>query len=195
MPEHSIFAIILAAGESSRFGSTKQISQFEGQSLVARSVCLAEAVCGDRIVLVVGSDWQRVLAAGPPQRGFFVRNEDYRSGMASSIVCGIKTLAHVADAVLLLMADQPLITVEHLKSLCQESEKGAEEIIVSQYSGVQGPPAIFPARCFEDLMKLDGDRGARALMDDSRYSVTGLAFNPAAVDIDQPEDLENLQTR
>ncbi len=194
MPEHSVFAIVLAAGESSRFGSTKQLSEFDGESLVARAIHLVEEVCGDRSVLVVGSDWKRVLAASEPQRGFFVRNERYESGMASSIACGVKSVAHTADAVLLMMADQPLITAEHLNSLLEELEKAADDIIVSEYSDVQGPPIIFPAHCFDSLMKLQGDHGARALLSDSRYSVRGLVFDAGTVDIDTPEDLARLRS-
>ncbi len=195
MPEHSVFAIILAAGESSRFGSTKQLSEYDGTSLVARAVRLAEQACGDRSVLVVGRDWKRVLAACGSQRGFLVRNERYASGMAGSIACGVRSVAHSADAVLIVLADQPLITPEHLNSLLEKWKKATDNIIVSEYLGVRGPPVIFPAHCFDHLMKLEGDQGARALLKDSRYSVGGLAFDAAAIDIDTPEDLENLQAR
>jgi len=195
MPESSVFAIILAAGESSRFGSTKQLSEYDGTSLVARAVRLAERVCGDRSVLVVGSDWKRVLAACGSQRGFLVRNERYASGMAGSIACGVRSVAHMADAVLIVLADQPLITSEHLNSLLEEWKKATDDIIVSEYLGVQGPPAIFPAHCFDHLMKLEGDQGARALLKDSGYAVKGLKFDAAAVDIDLAEDLQKLQAR
>ncbi len=195
MHKHPIFAVILAAGESVRFGSTKQLLDFGGESLVGRAVHLAEQVCGDRSVLVVGSDWKKVLAACGPQRGFFVRNDNYESGMAGSIACGVRSVAPVADAVLLMMADQPLITAEHLNSLIQEWSRSADDIIVSEYAGVQGPPVIFPAHCFDKLMKLEGDQGARSLLSDPAQSVKGLAFDAAAIDIDTPKDLENLQSR
>lgn len=195
MPEHCVFAIVLAAGESARFGSTKQLSNFDGESLVARAIRLAEQVFDDRSVLVLGSDWKSVLTACEPQRGFFVLNEHYQSGMAGSITCGVRSIAQVADGVLLMLADQPLITAEHLNSLLEEWKKTADGIMVSEYLGVQGPPVIFPALCFDELMKLEGDQGARALFRDSRYSVKGLAFDAAAVDIDTPEDLAKLQSR
>jgi molybdenum cofactor cytidylyltransferase len=192
MPEHSIFAIILAAGESNRFGSTKQLAQWDGLTLVSRAVRLAESVCGDRSVLVVGNDWQKVLAACGPQLGFFVRNEDYESGIASSIACGVGSAAHTADAVLLLMADQPLITAQHLDALIALWRATPEDIVVSEYAGVQGPPVIFSARCFESLSQLEGDQGARAVLSDGRFSVSGIDFEAAAIDIDTPEDLANL---
>ena len=192
MPEHSIFAIILAAGESNRFGSTKQLAQWDGLTLVSRAVRLAESVCGDRSVLVVGNDWQKVLAACGPQLGFFVRNEDYASGIAGSISCGVGSAAHTADAVLLLMADQPLITAQHLDALIALWRATPEDIVVSEYAGVQGPPVIFPARCFVSLSQLEGDQGARAVLSDGRFSVSGIDFEAAAIDIDTPEDLANL---
>ena len=192
MPEHSIFAIILAAGESRRFGSTKQLAEYEGGPLVERAVRLAEAICGEQSVLVAGNDWQKVLAACEPQRGFLVCNEAYASGIAASIACGVRSIAHVADAVLILMADQPLVTAAHLDGMVGQWRNAPNDIVVSEYSGVQGPPAIFPAQRFDSLMKLEGDQGARALLKDSGYSVSSIPFEPGAVDIDTPEDLHRV---
>ena len=192
MPEYSTFAIILAAGESKRFGSTKQLANFANETLVRRAVRVAEAVCGDDTVLVVGNDWQRVLAACGPQRGIIVRNDEYSSGMASSIASGVASVPESADAVLLLLADQPLVTEKHLRSLIDEWQKAPDDIVASEYSDVQGPPIIFPACCFGRLMKLEGDQGARAILKDSACPVTGIAFGAGAIDIDTPEDLAGL---
>ncbi len=192
MPEHSTFAIILAAGESKRFGSTKQLADYANETLVRRAVLLAEVVCGDNTVLVVGNDWQRVLAACGPQRGIIVRNDEYASGMASSIASGVASVAETADAVLLLLADQPLVTEEHLRSLIDVWHKAPDGIVASEYSDVQGPPVIFPASCFGRLMKLEGDQGARALLKEPDCPVTCIDFGEGAIDIDTPEDLARL---
>ncbi len=193
MPEHAVFAVVLAAGESSRFGSTKQLAEYDGETLAGRAVRLAEDVCDERTVLVVGNDWKSVLAACGPLRGFFVRNSDYKSGLARSIACGVSAVAHSADAVLLSMADQPLITAVHLNSLISEWRGAPNEIVISEYAGINGPPVIFPAGCFDNLMQLEGDQGARSLLTDTKYSVRGLAFEAAAVDIDTPEDFAKLE--
>jgi molybdenum cofactor cytidylyltransferase len=189
MPKQSLFAIILAAGESRRFGSSKQLAIFQGESLVSRAVRLAEAVCGDHSVLVVGSDWKTILSACAPQRGFFVRNESYATGLAGSIACGVQSVAHAADAVLLVMADQPLVTEGYLNSLISRWREAPEMIVASEYAGVKGPPVVFPKRCFDSLVKLQGDRGARSLLHDRRFSVVALPCDDAAVDIDTPADL------
>jgi len=192
MPEPSIFAIVLAAGSGRRFGSTKQLAEYYGESLVRRAVRLAEEVCGNRSVLVVGNDWKRVLAACGRLRGFFVRNDKHESGMASSIACGVASVAHSAGAVLLIMAYQPLVTAEHLNVLIGHWTGAPEDIVVSEYSEIQGPPVVFPARCFESLMKLEGDQGARAILSDSSFSVSAIHCDAAAIDVDTPEDLEKL---
>jgi molybdenum cofactor cytidylyltransferase len=192
MPEHPLFAVVLAAGRSSRFGSTKQLAVVDGEPLVRRAIRLAETVCGDRSVLVVGSDWKRVLAACGPQRGFFVLNDKHESGIASSIACGVRSVLQTTDAILLLLADQPLITADHLNLLIREWQRTPDDILISEYSGVQGPPVIFPAQCFDSLMKLEGDQGARSLLCHVKGPVRGIALDEAAVDIDTPEDLANL---
>jgi CTP:molybdopterin cytidylyltransferase MocA len=194
MPEHSIFALVLAAGEGSRFGATKQLSELDGETLASRAMRLAEEVCGECSVLVIGSNWHEVLAACGPMRGFFVINEDFSSGIAGSIASGVNAVAHCADAVLLLLADQPLIGAAYLRSVIAEWQRTPGEIIISEYSGIQGPPVIFPASCFEDLAALRGDQGARAVVASGKYTVRGLKCDAASVDIDSQEDLAKLKS-
>ena len=190
MKGKSVFAVVLAAGQSSRFGKTKQLEKYQGIPLVTRSVRLGEAVCGSNTVLVAGNDWQRVTDICAPLAGFFVVNPRFADGLASSIECGIRSIAEVADAVLLLLADQPLITSAHLQVLMDAWQSSRESIVASAYAGTTGPPVIFPRRDFADLMRLSGDRGARSIIDANRERVKVIGFEPAALDIDRQSDLE-----
>ena len=190
--EPRIFAIVLAAGSSSRFGAAKQLATYRGEALVARACDLAESVCGPRTILVTGAGHLSVVQAKPTQGGFIVVNEQYASGMASSITCGVKAIADIADAVLLLLADQPLITEEHLRSLLALQESAADTIVASQFADTVGPPVIFPRACFEQLMELRGDRGARSLLDEQQQHLRTIRFDDAAVDIDRPADLDAI---
>ena len=190
MKGKSVFAVVLAAGQSSRFGKTKQLEKYQGIPLVTRSVRLGEAVCGSSTVLVAGNDWQRVTDICAPLAGFFVVNPGFADGLASSIECGIRSVAEVADAVMLLLADQPLITSAHLQMLLDTWQSSRESIVASAYAGTTGPPVIFPRRDFADLIPLSGDRGARSMIDANRERVKVIVFEPAALDIDRQSDLK-----
>ena len=190
MKGKSVFAVVLAAGQSSRFGKTKQLEKYQGIPLVTRSVRLGEAVCGSSTVLVAGNDWQRVTDICAPLAGFFVVNPGFADGLASSIECGIRSVAEVADAVMLLLADQPLITSAHLQMLLDTWQSSRESIVASAYAGTTGPPVIFPRRDFADLIRLSGDRGARSMIDANRERVKVIVFEPAALDIDRQSDLK-----
>lgn len=187
-----LFAVVLAAGSSSRFGSTKQLVTLDDAPLVRRAVRLAEAVCGPRSVLVAGHEWRAVVEACRPLRGFFLYNAQHRSGMGGSIACGVSAVMDAAAAVLLLLADQPLISARHLERLIAAWSVSPEAIAATSFAGTAGPPVIFPRRYFGELRQLQGDRGARAILAGAGGHVTQVRFENAAVDIDRPEDLHRL---
>lgn len=188
----ALFAVVLAAGAATRFGSTKQLAIFEGEPLVKRATRLAESSCGRRTVLVCGADWQRVFEACGPLAGFMVRNDQHAGGLSTSIAAGVRAVAEGAQAVLLLLADQPLITSARLERLIDRWKDSPEAIVASRYAGIAGPPVIFPSRFFSDLASLQGDAGARRIIDANESAVKLVAMEDAAVDVDRPNDLERL---
>ncbi|MCH7854170.1 MAG: nucleotidyltransferase family protein [Proteobacteria bacterium] len=195
MVRKHLFVIVLAAGAATRFRATKQLADYAGEPLVCRAVHLAEAVSAQRSVLVTGSDWRRVHDACAPLKGFFVRNEAFESGMGGSIACGVRAVAGTADAVLLLLADQPLITAPYLQQMIVAWNESDTTIVCSKFAGVVGPPVIFPARYFDELACLDGDKGARVLIDTHHEQVLALPCEAAATDIDTRDDLIESQSR
>ena len=192
MSSSAIFAIVLAAGASTRFGRTKQLEPFEGVSLAAGAMRKAESVCGVRSVLVTGKDWKAVAETCAPLAGYFVINNDYEQGLASSIVCGVRSVAENADAILLMLADLPLVTTEHLENLVKTWTESPRSIIASAFEDTLGPPIVFPKSDFDELLKLKGDRGARPVIDANRDRVQAIACEEAAFDIDRPEDLAGI---
>ena len=192
MRDGTLFAIVLAAGESSRFGSTKQLAPFDGGTLVGHALRTAESVCGPRSLLVVGNEWQDVVAACRPQQGFFVRNPHYADGLASSIRCGVEAVAGSADAVLLMLADQPLIQADHLEELIARWRELPDRIVASGYSETLGPPVVFPREYFPALCSLDGDSGAKRVLEQYADLLVTVRNDAASTDVDRPEDLEAL---
>lgn len=192
MGEERIFAIVLAAGESRRFGSMKQLALVDGQALVARAMRAAEQVCGQRTLLVAGNEWQQVASAAAPLAGFLIINKAFGQGLSSSIRQAIASIDALADAALLMLADQPLVDRTHLMHLVSRWRASPSCIVASAYAGTMGPPVIFPRRFFPQLAALEGDSGARPVLASNRDSVRAVQFEPAAVDIDTPEDLGEL---
>lgn len=188
----NIYSLILAAGAADRFGALKQLAEYQDQSLVMRALLLADEVTDSRTVLVVGAGWQQVVKACGSACPFIVRNEHFESGMASSIACGVRAVMPVADSVLILLADQPLITAGHLLALQDAWLGSPESIVATEFDDVTGAPAIFPSSFFDALSGIGGDRGARSIIKNSDEVVIRIPFADAAIDIDTPSDLERL---
>ncbi len=152
----------------------------------------ATVACGSRVVTVVGHDWATVLRLVNSDSGFVVVNEDYENGLGTSIAAAARACQKYADAILLILADQPLVTVEHLQVLINSWSGADNEIVATAFFDTQGPPVLFPRGAFLALCSLTGDQGARALFHDNRFSLKTVRFEAAAVDIDTPADLAAL---
>ena len=160
--------------------------------MVRLSASLARAVCGNNSLLVAGFDQHDIVAAVDGACQFIAINEDFADGIGSSIACASKSLAQSADAMLFLLADQPLISAEHLDMLLKAWSGDDDEIVATTYAGIQGPPVLFPRSTFPLLAELGGDSGARKILQDPDFRVIAVKFDQAAVDIDRPEDLNQL---
>lgn len=189
-----LWTIVLAAGGSTRFGGFKQMLEFEGESLLRRAVRIATGLCGNRVVVVHGpkpTKCQRELS------GFDVShvvNENWESGMALSLKCGLRALPEDCTGALILLCDQPLLRQDRVAQLMELWQHQPDRIIASAYAGAYGVPAIFPRRVFAEMRKLTGDRGARAVIDAHREVVLEVDMAEAAVDIDTQDDYASLIT-
>ncbi len=188
-----VAGVLLAAGGSTRMARPKQLLAFEGEALVRRA---ARALLGSRcaaVYVVTGAHAAEVERALRDLDATPVRCEHWADGLAASIRAGVAALGAAAppfDAVLLALADQPLVTSALHDRLieCFEREAGPA---ACDYAGGPGVPALFPRADFERLASLGGDRGARELLRGSRR-LSRVPFPPAAVDVDTPEDYERL---
>ena len=187
-----VFAIVLAAGSATRFGATKKLVEIDGKSLVEHAVDIANDVCQDRCLLVVGHNHQAVSAACQSELGFMIINDNYAAGLGTSLALAVKSIRHVASAVIVLLADQPRITSQHVRALADVWDGSDDEIVATSFAGTQGPPVLFPAGCFDELAGLTGDRGGRHLFDDQRFRLSTVVFELASIDIDTPEDLTRI---
>ncbi len=189
-------AVILAAGAARRFGSPKQLARYCGESLIARSVRLAHEAGAGTVCVVLGyraEAIRRALQQGRVSSGetAIVRNGRWRDGMGRSLACGVRSLDRRARAVLVCLADQPLLEAGDLLRLVRAWRASPQSVVASSYAGKLGVPAIFPRPHFGALRSLSGDWGAQRLLASSN-DVLDVAIPSAAVDIDDPGDLSKL---
>lgn len=192
-----ISAVILAAGESTRFAGTKQLAELGGKTLVQRAIDTVPHPDVTDVVIVLGHRADKIATATRVPKGTrFVINEDYREGMASSIRVGILALREDTTGALLLLADQPLVTRSLLRAMVSAFEKGPEEsIVAASHKDLVAPPVIFAKKYFRELAGLRGDQGARSIIEGHKDSVIAVRVKSRAVlaDVDTREDLASAQ--
>lgn len=182
--------ILLAAGESSRMGSPKQLLDFKGVPLLRHAAVTAlEAATGPVIAVLGGraNELSPALANLPVQP---VLNERWATGMGSSIqtgLCAIEQRADVTGAILAL-ADQPYITADFFRRLVQWHQESGKGIIAAAYSGTVGVPVYFSRATFSLLMALSPEQGCKGVILGNVKDRLLLDCPEAAIDIDTPED-------
>jgi len=176
-------ALILAAGSGRRMGGPKALLPVDGDTLLRRAA-RAALDAGCLPVLAVVGDWDPGLAGWKVQT---VINPEASEGMASSIRRGITALAAEA-AVLILPVDMPAVDASLLRRLLDLAEADPSRPAACAYGGTMGVPAVFPRRCFPELLELRGDRGAKAIL--QREGAASLPFPRGEEDLDTPLDLE-----
>jgi molybdenum cofactor cytidylyltransferase len=184
-------AVVLAAGASTRMGRPKLALPVRGVPMLRRVVEAAAASRCTEVVVVLGGAHAAVyrpLLDGLPVR--VAENPDPAEGMGSSIRAGVAAVSPEASGVVILLADQPLVTATLIDRLVETAVSGGHRIVASAYRGIVGPPAYFDRALFLELLTLEGDRGARSVIE--RYPRQGVAVplpDEAAVDVDLPDDL------
>lgn len=188
-------AVILAAGSSSRMGRPKQTLQFRGESLLRR-VAQAALGAGCRPIVVVTGAYRELSRReldGLDAREVF--NAGWEAGMASSVRAGIEGLISMdagIDAALLLLCDQPHVTVEVISSLLAAHRATGSSVIASAYGGSFGVPALFSRELFTELMQLEGMAGAKEIIKRHASEAHFLPFQGGEVDVDTPDDFSRL---
>jgi molybdenum cofactor cytidylyltransferase len=181
-----IAGILLAAGQSTRFGRQKLLEPWQGEPLVRSAArCLLDA--GLRPVVAVVSVDRRVREALAGLPLTTVENPHPENGISSSIAIGLRALPETSDAALIAVGDQPYMTAEAIGQLVDAFEPG--RIIVPRYGDHRGNPPLFDRRFFSELLALTGDRGGQRVITSHAELVTEVPF-PARLgdDVDRPEE-------
>jgi molybdenum cofactor cytidylyltransferase len=188
--------VVLAAGGSSRFGEAKQLADVEGQSLLTHALTQLPGKTED-IYVVLGARHQAISDALGQQYNILL-NEDWQQGLSSSIRLATQILAANYSHLLFTLGDQLALRQAHFERLLEQSKSQPKHIVAAHYEQRNAVPAIFPASYYALLQSLQGDRGARLLLQQEKDRLISVDIPQARWDIDTQEDLQlwlNQRTR
>jgi molybdenum cofactor cytidylyltransferase len=190
-----IGVVILAAGASTRMGKPKQLLLHRGRTLLRCAADTALASMCDAVVVVIGAHAELVRREVEELPVLVVENRDWEKGMSSSIRTGLHELMMTRptiDAVVVMLADQPLVTAAQINQLIDVNRNTGKRIVASAYGTVLGVPALFGRELFAEIAALNANEGARQVIANHPDEVAGVRFPEAAVDVDTPQDYELL---
>jgi len=187
-----IAGVILAAGGSSRFGTTKQLLDWKGKPLVNHVAETALAGGLSPVLVVTGADHSKVTQSLENLPVECVLNPKWEQGQSSSVRTGIEALSPNMGAVIFLLVDQPFIPPRLIQRLIKAHAIKRAPIIHPQVNDERANPVLFDREVFQELSSLEGDTGGRILF--NTFPSRGVPWENDLIqkDIDTPEDFEIL---
>jgi molybdenum cofactor cytidylyltransferase len=184
-----IHALVLAAGSGSRFGGGKLMAPWRGGVLLDGALDAAFAAQARSVTVVVGAD-PGVGDHARARGATVVEAADHALGLSASLKAGVAALPEDARGVLVFLGDMPLVPHGVLKPLAEAIEAGAPAA-APVFGGKIGNPAALSAGLFPQVLALQGDRGARAILEALGEALVRVQSPGSGVliDIDRPGDL------
>jgi molybdenum cofactor cytidylyltransferase len=189
-----VAGIVLAAGESTRFGRPKQLLAWKGQPFV-RAVAETALKAGlDPVMVITGAAHEKVGATVQGLSVRVVQNENWNNGQSSSIRKGVQVLKHEKNAgsAIFLLVDQPQVTQSILQALVEKHAEGLYPVVAPLVIDRRANPVLFDQVTFADLLELEGDVGGRAIF--HKYQVEYLPWHDdrLLLDVDTPDQYQRL---
>lgn len=189
-----IATVVLAAGGSSRMaGGHKLLEVIEGRTVVEWAVGAALAAALGPVLVVTGHRARDVAEVLPPETRV-VENPDWASGMAGSLRLGAAALPDDVDAFAVALGDMPAVRIEHYRTLAGAWAPG--NVVVPTHEGRPGHPVIWARAFARDMAELEGDRGARSILDRHNHAVIEVPIKDpgVVVDVDTREHLDDVRS-
>lgn len=193
----NIAAILLAAGQSKRYGPANKLLQNYGEkTLIEQALAPLLSLGLGEILIITGHQAEDIrqqltpLSTAHPEIRF-VHNPHYREGMGTSLAAGAAALSQGIDACFICLADMPDLTSEIYRQLLTARPKSEAAILAPSYQGKRGHPVLFTSTYFNELKTLTGDQGARHVITRHKAHLHLIPLNTPIIlqDIDQPQDI------
>ena len=187
-----IWAVVLAAGESKRMGRPKQLLPYGNSTILETVLANVLASPVDRTLVVLGAGAERVAPLAAKFPVDTVVNPDFRSGMLSSVQCGIRTLPGSVRAALIFLGDQPRISPATAGRVVEEYLRTGRGLVLPVHGGAGGHPLLIDLKYREEIGRLSAGIGLREILDRHPDDVARIEVEDPGVglDIDTPEDYD-----
>jgi molybdenum cofactor cytidylyltransferase len=187
----TVTGLVLAAGSSNRLGQPKQLLPFRGATLLEATLALARRCPFDQVLVTLGASAGGVRSQVDLSGVEVVENAAHTSGCSSSIVAALAHVDPAADGLVLLLGDQPDVTVATVEALLRDGARGP--LAVVRYDDGLGHPFWFRRDVFADLADLHGDKAVWKLLESGSHPVAEVRVaGPVPLDVDTWDDYEAL---
>ena len=187
--------IVLAAGESKRFGDKNKLSEIiNGKPIINHILdTLFEKFDSSQLIVIVGHDNKIIKNLIFNKDIKVLENLEYKKGIGTSIALGVKHLESDIDGVMIIPADMPYINSKDLMNLeTKFLELNCEKVVMPEHNSKIGNPVILPRNYFNTLKSLKEDFGARSLIEKKDIITFKSGFG-TIFDIDTIDDLANTK--
>jgi len=182
-----IWAIILAAGESRRMGEPKLLLPFGGKTIIETVVNNAVQSKADGVLVVLGSSAEEIAGQIKNFPAKTSVNPNFRQGMLSSIQWGFESMPEGTRAVLVMLADQPMIPSSVIDRVIDAYRKTEKSIVLPVYNKRRGHPILIDMKHRDEVKQISPDTGLRALIHNHAEDIL-------EVDVDAPGILRDIDT-
>lgn len=196
--EKHITAVILAAGQSKRMGTAKQLLPWGETTVLGQTIRQVKQADINEILVVVGHRADEVGQIAAQEGVATLYNPDYETGeMLSSLKTAVSHLQNKTDAVLVVLADQPMVEAQTLNAVISPFKQQKADLIAPIYKGRRGNPVLIGSAYFHDLLALPADDAPRTLLQRHRDKLLLIPVQSNAIhrDLDTPEAYEKWRPK
>ena len=193
--EPHIAVLILAAGASKRMDGIKQLMPWKDSNFLLETIKTVQKTNLSSIHVVLGANAEIIAAQCDFQDIKIITNHNWDKGLGNSIAYGVKVILkekNTLDGILICLVDQPLLTQKYLQSIVDVFKMHPTKIIATNYGNKAGVPALFPKLLFQKLCELEGDYGAKDILNNQQHAIIQLEAGNQIRDIDTKEEYNQL---
>jgi len=179
-----VSVILLAAGESKRMGKPKLLMPFGRSTILETNIDnLLNSMAGE-VIVVLGHRAEEAIPKIAAKPVKIAINPVYHQGMSTSIAAGLKQIDDRAEAVMLVLADQPFVDNRVVNRLIEQFYAHNKGIVIPIHQGRRGHPVIFAIKYKAELRRLRGDVGGREVIEKHPDDILEVAVDSPGINID-----------